>query len=213
MNLKKYIGWNHKGFLILLVGLFLLGLTACGGHRHGHGKYPRYQSPDRDGWQKPAEVVAALGLRTGMVVADLGSGTGYFTYRLAEAVDATGKVFAVDVAQDMNDYVDAETKKRGVNNVQTVLAQPADPLLPEKVDMIFTVDAYHHLGHRTDYFVNAKKYLKPGGRVAIIDFKVGAFHHNTPRADILNEMVAAGYRLDNELTFLPKQNFLIFSPQ
>ncbi len=193
--------------LLGLIGLFLF--TGCGGH--GQGQYPRYQSPDRDGWQKPQQVIAALELKPGMVVADLGSGTGYFTFRLAEAVDATGKVYAVDIAKNMNDYVDAETKKRGVENVQTLLAQPADPLLPEKVDLIFAVDSYHHLEHRVDYFINAKKYLKPGGRVAIIDFKEGAFHHNTPRAVILDELAAAGYRVDREPTFLRRQNFLIFT--
>jgi SAM-dependent methyltransferase len=101
--------------------------------------------------------------------------------------------------------------QKQVKNVQTVLAGEHDPRLPEQVDLIFSVNVYHHLQDRTAYFNNAARYLKPGGRVAIIDFREGAFRHFTKRDILLAELQAAGYTLAKEHDFLPRQHFLVFS--
>ena len=184
-------------------------------HKHvgvQEGKHLRYQDPDRHTWQYPARVIKALRLESGMKIADLGSGTGYFTFRLVEAVGDAGKVYAVDIDEEMNASVDQQAIQKHVENVQTVLAVEHDPLIPEKVDLIFSVNTYHHLKDRSTYFRNAARYLKPGGRVAIIDFREGAFRHFTKRQILLEELQAAGYTLAKQHDFLPRQNFLVFSP-
>jgi arsenite methyltransferase len=178
-----------------------------------------YERGDRDAWQKPAEVVRALDLEPGDVVADLGAGSGYFTGRLARAVAPGGRVLAVDVDAAMNRYLAERMAEEGVENVEIVLATPEDPGLPDgQVDLLFTSNTYHHLPDRTAYFRGAARALAPGGRVAIIEFaeKAGwfarTFGHHTPQATIVAELEAAGYRLAANHDFLPRQHFLVFAP-
>ena len=217
-----HLRWRRVGALLLLGAWTLAGCFQVGppahsfGHKHKQvgvqeGRHLRYQDPDRYTWQFPDRVVKALKLEPGMKVADLGAGTGYFTFRLAEAVGDAGKVYAVDIDEEMNASVDKQAVKKQAENVQTILAVEHDPLILEQVDLIFSVNAYHHLKDRTAYFKNAARYLKPGGRVAIIDFREGAFKHFTKREVVLVEFQAAGYILDKQHGFLPRQNFLIFS--
>jgi len=206
--------------------LWALALAGCGmfsgppthsvGHTHKHisggeGTHLRYQEPDRYTWQYPERVIKALKLEAGMKVADLGAGTGYFTFRLAEAVGSSGKVYAVDIDAEMNASIDKQAVAKQQENVKTVLGVGHDPLIPEPVDLIFSVNAYHHIKDRANYFRNAARYLKPGGRVAILDFRKGAFRHYTELKVLLEEFKAAGYALDKTHGFLPRQNFLVFS--
>jgi ubiquinone/menaquinone biosynthesis C-methylase UbiE len=220
MKNQFYLAWA-----VLL--LWALALAGCGmwggppthsvGHKHKHisggeGTHLRYQEPDRYTWQYPERVIKALNLEPGMTVADLGSGTGYFTFRLAEAVGPSGKVYAVDIDEEMNASIDKQAVAKQMENVKTILAVGHDPLIPEKVDLIFSVNAYHHIKDRASYFRNAARYLKPSGRVAIIDFRKGAFRHYTELRVLLEEFKAAGYALDKTHGILPRQNFLVFSP-
>ena len=209
---------------ILMISLLLAGCwkekppAHSIGHQHKHvgvqeGQHLRYQDPDRYTWQYPERVIEALELKPGMKVADLGAGTGYFTFRLADAVGTSGKVYAVDIDKEMNDSVDKQAIAKQADQVTTVLAVEHDPLIPEPVDLIFSVNAYHHLKNRAAYFKNAVRYLKPGGRVAIIDFREGAFRHFTPLRTLVQEFKEAGYTLDNQHGFLPRQNFLVFKPK
>ena len=196
--------------LALVAGLvFLASCTAL--------KRYAYEGFGRDGWQKPDEVVAALALRAGDRVADLGSGGGYFTFRFSKAVGPTGKVYAVDVDSEMLDYVAGRAKEDGSRNIETVAARYDDPLLPESgVDLIFTSNVYHHIANRVKYFADAARYLRPGGRIAIVDFdgrhwSAGFVGHYTPVEVIKKEMEEAGYRLEQEFDFLDRQSFLVFS--
>ncbi len=104
----------------------------------------------------------ALDISPGDYIADIGSGGGYFTFLLAEAVGPEGKVFATDIDQKMVRYIEEKAKERGLMNVEPILAEPHDPLLPDaSIDLVFISNTYHHLSDRTDYFVEVKKYLKP----------------------------------------------------
>ena len=176
-----------------------------------------YEGFDRDSWQQPDKVLTALNLHSGQMVADLGSGGGYFTFRLARAVAPSGKVYAVDIDKEMLELVDKRLQEESANNVETILATPADPRLPQTgVDLIFTVNTYHPIADRVAYFANARKYLRPGGRVAIIDLDrrawlEGLLGHYTPSQTIKREMDQAGYTLQEQLQFLDRQSFLIFS--
>jgi len=196
-----------------LCGLALLFLAGC-----AFLKQCAYEGFNRDPWQQPQKVIEALALRPGDHVADLGSGSGYFTYRLAEAVVPQGKVYAVDVDREMNDLVAKAIKEKNIGNVEVILARLDDPLLPPTgVDLVFTVNTYHHLENRVAYFERVRKYLRPGGRIAVIDFDrrawfEGMWKHYTPAEFIKREMEQAGYGLQRELTFLDRQSFLIFAP-
>ncbi len=176
-----------------------------------------YEGIGRDKWQKPDEVIRSLSIRPGDRVADLGSGGGYFTFRLAKAVGPTGKVYAVDIDEGLNEALAKRARQEGYANIEAVLAKTDDPLLPKSgVELIFTSNTYHHLNERVNYFANAKKYLRPNGRVAIVEFNGKGWiesmpGHHTPKEVIQSEMKAAGYALQQEFDFLPRQHFMIFS--
>lgn len=189
--------------LVLLTSLLLP--TAC-----TWIKRRAYEGGDRDAWQQPARVVETLGIAPGDVVADLGSGGGYFAFRLAEAVGPDGRLYAVDVDPGMNDYVASEAGQRGLAQLETILASPTDPRLPEPVSLVFTCNTYHHLEDRVAYFRRLRAHVRPGGRVAVIDFRPGAFRHATDPETIRRELGEAGFTLEAEHDFLEKQSFLVF---
>lgn len=195
---------------VVLLAFFLLAGCAT-------LKQCAYEGIGRDEWQKPDEVIRFLGIRPGNHVADLGSGGGYFTFRLAKAVRPTGKVYAVDIDKGLNESLARRAKQESYANIEVVLAKADDPLLPKSgVDLIFTSNTYHHLEDRVNYFAKVKNYLRPNGRVAIIEFSGKGWiesipGHHTPKEVIQSEMKAAGYTLQNDFDFLPKQHFLIFS--
>lgn len=195
--------------LVLLFALAFAGCTTL--------KRCAYEGFNRDEWQKPGEVIRALDIKTGDHIADLGSGSGYFTFRLANAVGPGGKVFAVDIDQELSAYVRDRALAEAYKNIDVILAKPDDPMLPPSgVDMIFSTNTYHFLANRTAYFANASKYLRPGGRLVIIDFNSRQWFdifgaHYTPGDLIKSEMEKAGYTLQREFDLLPRQHFLVFS--
>lgn len=176
-----------------------------------------YEGFDRDEWQQPQRVISSLGIQPGDHIADLGSGSGYFTFRFAEVVAPMGTVYAVDVDADMNEYLEARAREEEQENVEVILAEYQDPLLPESsVDLIFTCNTYHHIEDRASYFAKAQRYLRPNGRVAIVDYNGKGWlekllGHWVSREEITSEMSKAGYRLVSEFRFLQRQHFLIFS--
>ena len=163
-----------------------------------------------------------MGLKPGMAVADIGSGSGYFTRRFVEAVTETGKVYAVDVEPEMLEYGKQSVEHMHVGfTAEFILARPDNPKLPfESVDLIFVCNTFHHLEDRAVYFANLKSVLKPGGRIAIVDFyhdeRSGDLgfpkRHLVPRETTIEEMNKAGYQLIKEHDILTKQYFLEFVP-
>jgi SAM-dependent methyltransferase len=202
----------------------LAGLTlaqAPHDHEHEFADTERwtevFDDPDRDAWQQPREVIKALALKPDALVADIGAGTGYFTVRLARVVRA-GKVYAADLEPQMVKHLEVRAKREKLPNVIPVQAALDDPRLPEPVDLALFVDVYHHIDDRRAYFERLKRALKPGGRIAIIDFTLDSEIGPPPRARVSpervkSELAAAGYRLGDELTFLPNQYFLVFTTQ
>lgn len=174
----------------------------------------RWDDPKRDLWQFPDRVIAALHLKQGHIVGDIGAGTGYFSVRLAKS-KAAPKVYAVDIEQSMVSYLRERAAKEGLPNVIAIQAAANQPNLPEPVDVILIVNTYHHIGDRVAYFRKLTTSLKPGGRVAIIDFKpdspVGPpKEFRFPPEQFKSELGEAGYQLAAEHTFLPRQYFLVF---
>ena len=179
-----------------------------------------YEGAGRDAWQEPERVIAALALTPGQAAADLGAGTGYFTERLARAVGEDGRVYAIDVDADVLEGLRERVDEAGVTNVETVVAPYDDAGIPDaSVDLVLTVNTYHHFQDRTTYFRNLKRVLRPGGRIAIIEFDgrkglfVRWFGHYSERETLLDEMREAGYRVDADHDFLERQSFLVFAPE
>lgn len=131
----------------------------------------RFESPERLEWQKPEEVVALLGVSPGMVVADIGAGTGFFLTYLSRAAGETGKVLALDVEETMVRYMDERVEREELFNVKPRLVAPDDPTLPEGgVDRVLIVNTWHHIADRSDYAAKLAPGLAPGGAVFIVDF-------------------------------------------
>jgi predicted methyltransferase len=176
------------------------------------------EDPERDAYQKPDEVLKALDLRPGEVVADIGSGSGYFTLRFARAVGETGRVYAVDVSPDMIRHLNRRLRDAGLRNVVTILSDPDDPLLADaSVDRFVIVDTWHHIQDQPSYLLLLKRMLRPGGQVIHIDFKKQDLPVGPPpgmkiaREDLVKQMEDAGFRLAAEHAFLPYQYFLVFA--
>jgi SAM-dependent methyltransferase len=205
---------------LLAVG-FLASAAAQAPHTHEHefgdaDKWAEvFDDPKRDSWQKPHEVIQALALKPDAVVADIGAGTGYFAVRFARMLP-NARVYATDVEPDMVRHLAQRAKREQLGNVLVVQSAPDDARLPEKVDLALLVDVYHHIDSRERYFRKLKGALKPGGRVAIIDFTLDSEIGPPPRARVTPEKVraelqAAGYVLAEDHLFLPNQYFLIFT--
>lgn len=168
------------------------------------------ESPDRDAWQKPQEVIAALALCTDEIVADLGAGSGYFTRRLAHHA---AKVYAVDLDAQLLE----KAKTSSPANVETVVATPDDPRLgAASVDTVFICDVLHHIEARPAYYAKLERALKPGGRIVIVDFYKRRLPIGPPPAmklspaQVKQEFAAAGFKLSKSHGFLPHQYFLEF---
>lgn len=179
-----------------------------------------FDDPSREEWQMPARVVEALELRPGMNAADIGAGTGYFNRHLAGAVGPEGRVYACDIEPNMVAYMRERAEREETPNVIPVLAAADDPRLPPgELDLILIVNTYHHFDDRLQYFDRLEKALRPGGRIAVVDFvkreiPVGpGMEHKLERSQVIAEMEAAGYRLVSQPDFLPYQYFLIFKPR
>jgi SAM-dependent methyltransferase len=212
--------------MIRIIGLAALvalaGLSAAQTpptHQHRFGDAERwahvFDDPERDAWQKPHQVIQALALKPDTVVADLGAGTGYFSVRLARMLPK-GKVYAVDLEPDMVKYLGERAKREGLKNVTPVAAAPDDARLPGKVDLVLLVDVYHHIDDRERYFRKLAGSLAPGGRLAVIDFKLDS-RRGPPKSSRIDpgrvkaELAKAGYALSAEHAFLPDQYFLEFA--
>ncbi|HKC12459.1 MAG TPA: methyltransferase domain-containing protein [Vicinamibacteria bacterium] len=187
-------------------------------HRDAQAYIAMLEDPARDAYQKPNEVVAALGLKAGEVVADVGAGSGYFAVRLAQSVGPTGAVYAVDISPEMIVHLNRRIRDAGIQNVQTILAAPDDPLLRDaSVDRFFVCDTWHHIADQEAYLTRMKRMLRPGGLVVMIDFQKRELPLGPPlamkiaREDLIRQMEGAGFELLREHTFLPYQYFLVFT--
>jgi len=176
-----------------------------------------FDDPKRDTWQKPAELVAALQLPAGATVVDLGAGTGYFERYLSRAVGADGSVLAVEVEPNLVVFLRDRAERDGLANVTPVLASFDTPRLPRAAaDLILIADTYHHLDHRRRYLPLLTRGLRPGGRIAVVDWKPGQLpqgpepSHKLAAEKVIAEMKEAGLALVAQPDILPYHYVLIF---
>jgi SAM-dependent methyltransferase len=157
-----------------------------------------FDDPARDAWQRPADVIAALGLSPGMTVVDLGAGTGYFLPHLARAVGPKGRVLALDIEPDMVRYMKERAAREGLAGVEPRMVAVDDPGLPAgSVDRVLVVDTWHHIPNRAPYASKLASALAPGGAVVVVDFTKEAHRgpppeHRLPPEQVVAELGAAG---------------------
>jgi ubiquinone/menaquinone biosynthesis C-methylase UbiE len=189
-------------------------------HQDSKAYIAMLENPQRDAEQKPDEVIAALGLKEGEALADIGAGSGYFSFRFAPKVGHSGRVYAVDINGDMIVHMNRRIRDLQLNNVVTVLSVPDDPLLMDaSINRFFICNTWHHIENRTQYLALMKKMLKPGGQIIIIDYQKKELPVGPPpemkvaREEVVQQMEAGGFQLAKEHTFLPYQYFLVFVPR
>ena len=165
---------------------------------------------------KPDRIMDVLALQKGQVVADVGSGGGYFSLRFANAVGKEGRVYAVDTNPKMLEFVRQSAIEKELDNVETRLIEGDDLPFPERaLNLVFLRNVCHHLPNRVDYFKKIRNMLKPEGKVAIIEYTRSGvfrslFQHYVLQETIVNEMTDAGYQIWKAFDFLPDQSFTIF---
>ena len=179
---------------------------------------PFFERPERDKEERPEQLIDALHIRPGATVADVGSGTGYFTRRLAETVGPRGKVYAVDVQQEMLDKTKATVDKYKLANVEYVLALETNPRLPAaSIDLAFLAYAYHEFADPEATMSAIRRALKPGGRVVVLEYakesKIAPASplHKMSFDEIRREIEPMGFVIDQLLDFLPLQHGVVFA--
>lgn len=174
--------------------------------------------PERDEEELPDELLDALQIPQGATVADLGAGTGYFTWRLAQRVGPRGKVIAIDIQQKMLDLVAKEVKQHDLHNVDLVLGGEHDPHLPEKsLDLVLIAYAYHEFSQPEEIMGAVRRSLKPGGRVVLLEYALESAYtpvpglHKMRLEDIRSEIEPMGFALERKLHLISNQHCVIFA--
>jgi ubiquinone/menaquinone biosynthesis C-methylase UbiE len=175
------------------------------------------ERPDRAAWQKPGVVVKALELAGTETVADVGAGSGYFTFRLADALPE-GKVRAIDIEPEMIRHIHHKATTNDVPNVETVLTAPDDPSVDASDDLVFICDVLHHVQNRQAWLHRLSSEMRPGAKLVLIEFKEGQLPYGPPEAVkipkrvMVELMERAGLRLAvDRPELLPYQHFLVFA--
>lgn len=232
-------------FVVVLLGGFLISVpsvaeesTAASGAystgvktRDGLGKYyfgreiasymthegaPWLDRPERDQEERPDLVMQALKLKPGDLVADIGCGTGYFTWRLAQAVAPSGLVYGEEIQQEMLDLLVGNMRVHHVTNVVGVLGSISDPKLPQPVDLVLLVDVYHEFSEPAEMMAAICRSLKPGGRVVFVEYRgedptvpIKPLHKMS-EAQVKKEMTAQPLDYAETVRTLPRQHLIIF---
>lgn len=209
-------------FTFILVLLMSAG-SAAAQDRAGHGRlFPpedlgALEGPDRDAWQKPEQVMDALGIAEGARVADLGAGGGWFTIRLARRVGPNGVVYAEDIQPQMLESIKRRVEREQLQNVRSVLGQPEDPNLPPgELDAVLIVDTFNAFEQPVVVLRHVRESLKPGGRVGIIEYTKDGHGPGPDMADrvdpevVIDAAAAAGLHLARREDFLRYQYMLVF---
>lgn len=187
------MGWAHAGWLI---------------------------RSERDREEDPQTMLEQLRLKPGMVVCDLGCGNGYYSLEMARRVTPGGKVLAVDIQQEMLHLLELRAQEAKIENIETILGGIADPMLPEeKIDLVLMVDVYHELSHPEPMLAAIHKSLKPGGRIALVEFRAEDRSvpilplHKMSKKQILREYGANRFKLVEQFDELPWQHLMFFEKE
>jgi ubiquinone/menaquinone biosynthesis C-methylase UbiE len=212
---------QHRLITLLAAGIVAFGLsgTAAGqlGQRTADDWSKTLEGADRVGGLKVNEVVANLHLKPGEIVADIGAGPGLFEVPMAQAVAPGGKIYAVEIDGGFFAGINKKTSDARVTNVQTVLGKYTDPNLPaHNVDVALFHDVLHHIQDRAGYLKAMAGYMKPAGRIVVVDYEGAQVHPDNPEMQVSREqagklMAAAGYKQVGDIKLFPDKYFLVYS--
>lgn len=211
------------------LGLILLvaALAACGQGTHpvtgrkiagvmGMSGAAWLVRPERIAEENPDGALDAMNLRPGMTIADLGSGVGYMTLRMAKRVGPTGKIYGVDLQPGMLAELVKNAKDNGISNVEPILGEPADPKLPAgQIDLILMVDVYHEVSQPQAMLRKIRQALKPDGRLVLLEYRAEDPsipinpEHKMTVDQVRREIEPEGFRLLDPIETLPRQHLLI----
>ncbi len=199
------------------------GLTTYMGRRIAlpmsyHG-IPWLNRPERVDEEKPNEMLEQLKLKNGMTVCDMGSGDGYYTFKMAKLVGPDGKVIAVDIQPEMLQALSRNMEETEIRNIDTILGDLWDPKLEENsLDLVLMVDVYHEFSHPVHMLAAIRKALKPDGLIALVEFRAEdptvpiRPEHKMTKAQAIKEYKANGFKLVREYDKLPQQHLMFFTP-
>ena len=197
------------------IGKFYLGREIA--HVMGPGGIPWLERPEREAEEQPERLIEALGIQPGQIIADLGAGSGYYSFRVAQRVGKDGHVLAIDIEPAMLKVIGERARHERVDNVRTVRSSARDPhLTRDSVDLVFMVDVYHELEYPYEVMQHVRDALKPGGRVAIVEYReedptvMIKPAHKMSEQQIVREMSAVGLRHIETVRTLPLQHLVIF---
>jgi arsenite methyltransferase len=158
------------------------------------------------------QIINTLDIKHGDSIADIGAGSGLFTFHFSKKIGPKGIVYAADINRSLLDHIEQARDKNGIKNIITVLAAENDPKIPKQVDLIFLCDTLHYIDHQENYLRRVASYVKIGGQMAVIDFK-----KNWPPSsikfspeDLKKWMGRAGFDLTGSHDFIPDEFFMIF---
>jgi len=199
-----------KLFLITLVWISsLLLISSCQSQNDADAWENRHNS-----YQPPEQVMDSLGIKPGMVIAEIGAGRGRYIVHMANRVGADGRIYANDIDKKALDYLEYRCKRDSIPNVITVLGKVTDPLLPKAtMDIVYMINTYHHLDKPIELMKNIIPCLKPGGRLVIIEHDSGkipfAGSHATAKDVLFDQAKQADFELVRMMTFLKRDNIYV----
>ena len=196
------------------IGKFFHGREIA--HVMGHPALSWLERSNREDEEAPSKAIAALELRPTDVIADIGAGSGYYSFRMAEKV-TQGKVVAIDIQQEMLDFLNKKSTELGVGNVQAHLGEIDDIKMPaDSLDAALMVDAYHEFSHPAEMLASLHKALKKDGRIYLLEFRAEDPRvpikplHKMTEEQARKEFAAAGFELSSNKRHLPWQHFMVF---
>ena len=189
----------HKYFLILFcVVMWIVPLRA---------------DDVKDNWHQPDKVMDLVGVKAGMIIGEVGAGHGYFTFKLSKRVGESGKIYANDISRSALRYLRDHCEREGITNIETVIGEVVNPLLPKDLDMVFIVNAFHDLARPVELLNNLALSLKPDAHVVILDRDPEKVNYSTDhflsREKILEKIEESVFELELLETFLPQHNIYI----
>ena len=206
---------EHRRLFLIPASLVLALVASVSAQQKDPEAYAKtLEGAERVARMQVPRVIQTLVIPPGSRVADIGAGSGLFSRPIAEQVGRAGVVYAVDIDPGMLKIVERRSAEAGLTNVRTILAAANDPKLPEQVELAFICDALHHIGNQAEYLKTLAKYIKPGGRIAVIDFsEKWPTGHESMRysvADLDGWMKAIGFAQIGSHTFLENSFFVIY---